>query len=237
MLDPSQPVSDVSGLTVYRDDHRPERYYTFPSVPRLALDSNGAPAISLLLYGKKTGGVFKVNGGYLNLTTSLALSDEEAGRLRVILQERVRRAMNLAPDAPVEIELVAPAWTSGTVTVHLGEGLELYGAPSLLGANEAALSLSLDTDKACQLQLLWKNGLPDASISYKMQTEAAQKEHFSSTSSVSVSSAATQSTSVNSVQNNFDASLTQAIPFSVQAQGRLGISAAELSGHIDEIGL
>lgn len=237
MLDPSQPISDLPGVTAYRDDRRHQRFYAYPAVPRLARDSNGAPAISLLLYGKKTNGVFQLTGGYLSLTTSFALSAREAEQLRVLVQERLRKEQKLAPDAPLTIELVAPDWTSGTVTVCLSASLELSGSPSLFSANEAALSLSLDAEQAHQLHGLWKEGLPSATIIYDLRTESAHQKTYTSEVNTYKSSTESGSSSTHSVQSNYKASLTQAIPFFVRAEGPLGLSAAELHAQAEEISL
>ncbi len=134
MLDPAQPVSVLPDVTVYRDDRQPQRFYAYPSAPRLARDPDGGPIISLLLYGRKTAGGFQLSGGYLNLATSFALSADEADLLRRRLQALRRQEEKLSPGAPVTIDLVAPAWTSGAVIVRLGADLELRGEPSLLGA-------------------------------------------------------------------------------------------------------
>ncbi len=237
MLDPAQPVSALPDVAVYRDDRQPQRFYAYPSAPRLARDPDGGPIISLLLYGRKTAGGFQLSGGYLNMTTSFALSVAEVDLLRLRLQALRRQEQKLASDAPVTVDLVAPAWTSGTVVVRLGADLELRGAPSLLGANEAALSLSLDADHARQLQHLWKEGLPDATICYDLQTEAARQERYTGTTEVFDNDSAAGSSRISSVQSIYDASFTQAIPFAVEAQGPLGLTTGELRSRVEEIGL
>jgi hypothetical protein len=240
MLNAKQPVSiaDMPGVKVYRDDRRPERFYAYPLKPRLARDADGSPVISVLFYGKKVGGKVQPTGGMLNLSTSLALSEAEAERLRERLEALRHEELGLPADAPLPaVELVAPSWASGTVTVHLGAELELRGTPSLMGTNEAALSLTLTADQAKQLQGLWKDGLPNAKIRYDMLSETARSERFEDRSAQSGSASTGRSTSSYSYQSELEISRTGAAPFAVQAEGPLDVSASALRGRANEIAL
>ena len=68
-------IDAVPGAIVYADNMDRGRVYAFAASPRIALDENGVPQLSLLLY--RHGKDAPPEGGQLTLTTSLALTDGE----------------------------------------------------------------------------------------------------------------------------------------------------------------
>src|SRR5439155_12381036 len=108
------------------------------------------------------------SGGQLTLTTSLELTPRE--------QETLRRALatRLPPTAGAP-EIVSPDWLEGAVEVQLPGGVHLAGTPSMVGANQCVMMASLSAEQAKALAAAWANGLPDATIRYRVQTNAATR--------------------------------------------------------------
>lgn len=174
MFDPAQQftLAGIPQVSVYPDTGDPARFAVVPTVPRIARDEAGAPLVSLLIYRRRgADGQMHPIGGQFLLTTTLALVPGERDALRDALRERLRP---VAPDAraPPEPELLAPDWVRGQVAVQLTTTLALAGTPSLMGANECAMSLNLDADGARDLQRAWHDGLRGATVRYDVEIRA-----------------------------------------------------------------
>jgi len=77
MIDRRKTVAvDVADVLVYGDDTAKTVFYALPARPRLALDEQGRPQLSLVAYGSKGAAGFTARGGILTLTTSLQLTGD-----------------------------------------------------------------------------------------------------------------------------------------------------------------
>jgi hypothetical protein len=176
-------IDAVPGAIVYADSADRGRVYAFAAGPRLALDEDGAPQISLLLYGH--GKNTPPEGGQLTLTTSLGLSDGERASIAAALAPSPPSGPE--PDRPAgssgdprtqaagkALQIVSPDWLSGQVVVHLADGVELAGRPSLSGANTCAMAASLDAGQARTIMAAIRDGLPDSAATYSVDIAAVR---------------------------------------------------------------
>jgi hypothetical protein len=239
MLDPQRPVSlpGVPGFAVYADDRLPDRFYAWPSVPDVARDPDGAPELSLLLYGRKQDGRLVTTGGYLTVTTRLALSEAESATLKTALQERLRAERDLPPDAPVEVEVAAPTWTSGDVELQLADDVVLRGTPSLIGENRTAMTATLEPAVAEALRSALDRGLDRSTIHYRMTAQAASTSALSGASHSKVETQGQGYDSRANVRSEARVETTTPVPFSVEASGPLHVTPAETRAATQEIGL
>jgi len=174
-------VAEAPEAAVYADDRDPWRFYAFAARPRIALDDAGKPQLSVLIW--RRGRDAPPEGGQITVTTTLALTpDEQAAVARAVAPPP--RAAERAAGTPVAAVvggamagpagqtrspiIVAPDWLAGEVTVHLAEGLELHGQPSLSGANTCALASSLDAAGASAALRAVEGGLVEAKAQYSV---------------------------------------------------------------------
>jgi hypothetical protein len=106
-------------FNVYRDDVNPLQFYYMPSGPRVALDENGNPLFSLIMYRRDLSAVpeadraTRFGGGILSLSVELSADDDELDRLTT----------QLADDPPVKARTRGndkPALILGMVPVQSG---------------------------------------------------------------------------------------------------------------------
>jgi hypothetical protein len=173
MLDPEGRFNlpGLPGVLIFPDDRMPAGFYAIPETPRIAIDSGGAPQINLMLYGRKgTGGAFEATGGLLSLTTTLELTPAEEETLRGAMARHLAQQ-----DPPVEAppQKLSPEWLDAEVTVHLISGFDLKGKPSMTGANLCSFQQKLTAEQAKAFQRAWKDGLKEASASYRASVRAA----------------------------------------------------------------
>jgi hypothetical protein len=171
MLDLNDPLAldDVPDVIVYRDAAAKTAFYALPARPRIAMDEQGTPQLSLMAYGKRTQAGFKATGGILTLTTALQLMPEETQRVRASLTKRLARDFPQPPDTPpLEPELRPIEWLKGSVELTLVPGVSLTGSPSLFGGNQCAFSANLDARQIEPLLKAWKKRLPGSSITYRL---------------------------------------------------------------------
>jgi hypothetical protein len=169
-------VDAVPGAIAYADSTDRGRVYACAASPRLALDENGAPQLSLLLYGH--GRDARPEGGQLTLTTSLELTGDERAGLAAALAPAPPYGPVPDPCQPAATgpapDVIAPDWLSGQVTVRLAIGLELSGRPSLSGANRCVLAASLDAGQAQAVAAAIRDGLPDSAATYSVDVAASR---------------------------------------------------------------
>ena len=232
MLDPAGrlELADLPNVIVFPDQARPARFYAIPAVPRVALDAHGQPQISLLIYGKRQGAAFQPSGGQLTLTTSLELTPREQEDLRRALAARL-------PNTAGAPEIVSPDWLEGTVEVELPGGVHLTGTPSMIGANQCVMMASLSADQAKALQAAWANGLPDATISYRVQTNAATRSAGTAEASGTRSTVQPGYSDQSLYSTSIHASATQAVRYPLTIEGPLTLARDQLTNQIQEIGL
>ncbi|MFB3909693.1 MAG: hypothetical protein ACE15D_14960 [Candidatus Eisenbacteria bacterium] len=238
MLDPNRPIAAAGapGVRVFADDRSAERFYAFPAAPELARSADGAPAISLLVHGRKVGGLFQPAGAYLTLTTRFALKEAEVEAIRSAIAERLRRERGLPAGARLDVQVVSPEWSAGEVDVRLGEGTSLRGTPSLLGGNEAAITASFDSEGAGRLRRHWEAGLEGATIRYRLSGHAARKTRSGgeATRSTEVRGPGYESVDESRVRSSIES--TTAVPFPIEAEGPLRLSRAEARAAMQELG-
>jgi hypothetical protein len=229
-------VPDTPGLRVYPDHADATRFYAVPAAPRVARDEQGRPTLSLLVYGRGNGPHLNLLGGQVLLTLTLALTAAERRALTDALERPLNR--NLPPHVPpVRVTLVSPEWLDGQVKAELLPGLTLSGTPSLMAANECVLSADLTPERATEVQRAWKQGLPDARLSYDLSFSAAQvgdtEEDRSGTAYTGTADTAFQSdrsSASASFRTSFSAQTTRTARASLHLQGPLGLSRSDLEG-------
>jgi hypothetical protein len=230
-------VPETPGLRVYPDHADPTRFYAVPDAPRVARDGQGRPALSLLVYGRGSGPQLKLLGGQILLTLTLALTDTE----RTALTQALERPLNLKlpKDAPpVHVTLVSPDWLAGKVQAELLPGLILTGTPSLMAANECVLSADLTPEAAPAVQQAWKQGLPDARLSYDLSFSAAQVEGTEDRGSTAYTSSLGDAvgdpdqTNSSSFSASFTSQTARTARASLRLEGPLGLSRSDLNGSL-----
>ena len=88
MLTLTRSRRGVAGANIYPDDSDLLTWYFVPDRPSLALDSDGKPLFSMVMYRRDVGELSeeerrsRLGGGILSLTTELRLTDENEALLR-----------------------------------------------------------------------------------------------------------------------------------------------------------
>ncbi|THF66797.1 hypothetical protein E7T06_20260 [Deinococcus sp. Arct2-2] len=230
-------VPETPGLRVYPDHADPTRFYAVPDTPRVARDEQGRSALSLLVYGRGSGPQLKLLGGQILLTLTLALTDTE----RKALTQALERLLNLKlprDASPVHVTLVSPDWLDGKVQAELLPGLILTGTPSLMAANECVLSADLTPEAALAVQQAWKQGLPEARLSYDLSFSAAQvetaqdRDSMAYTSSLGDAVSDPNQTNSSSFSTSFTSQTTRTARASLRLEGPLGLSRSDLDGSL-----
>lgn len=180
----------VPHVTIYRDHQDAQRFYLIPSRPGIARDvRTTAPLFSFTLFSRNTtiayasqkeGELVENQLGALNLTTSLAASDDELKLINQYLVELLKSEQSqpsaynrLLERNPVGTEPTigySSQWLSGSVRLDILEGLgstfkrnSISNAhPTLSGENTAALWATFGTEGANLLYKLFagKEHLP-----------------------------------------------------------------------------
>jgi hypothetical protein len=163
-------VPDRPEVEIYGDDDRADTFYVVPWAPSLAADDRARPAASLSLYVRRERAQTIPTGGQVSLTSALAVPDADRASLQAAIAALLAGP---APEGttkadPVTVQLAAPEWISGTVTIDLMPSLTLTGQPSLFGDNHCAVTTPLDAAQSRALRADWDRGLPDARIAYRM---------------------------------------------------------------------
>ena len=79
----------LSDVWIYPDDRTESGFYAIPAHPRVAVDSQGNPEISLVLYGRGKASNFEATGGIFTLTVCLGLSSEQEKTVISLLARRL----------------------------------------------------------------------------------------------------------------------------------------------------
>jgi hypothetical protein len=160
-------VPEVPDVWLFPDTRDVTGFYAYPANPRVARDDQGAPQISLVVYGRKAGGSFEPRGAVLTLTTSLDLTPEEAARLRAVLSQKV--AAQPGGGTPPAAKLLNADVAQADVEVRLADGVVLTGDPATSGGNRCSFNVKLDAAQTRSLRAAWDRGLPDARITYRLR--------------------------------------------------------------------
>jgi hypothetical protein len=224
MLDPmtSIPVDPNLGVLVYADHIDPARVWALPAAPHLQRSSDGKPAISLLVYTR--GANHAPSGGQLTLTVNLGLSDEKLAAIGAWV-EHARGVATDSGSSPTPISVAVPTWLSGEVRLELVNGVGATGRPSLLADNACALVVAFDEQHSREVLDAWNEGLPEASVTYSVQVEAAEwtaaKVKASSDTVATTPSGQHRATAEYSVEGTG----TRSVPYSFRLSGPITLTA------------
>lgn len=110
MLTLSQ-FQDIAKCRVYKDDVDPLTLYVIPFTPRIALDDNGKPIISLVWYRRDVSKLSdeerktKLGGGILTLSAELSTTPDQ--------EKTIRETLANDPDLQARVAAQRPAWWNG----------------------------------------------------------------------------------------------------------------------------
>ena len=91
MIDLGRPALHGESITVFFDHADPGRFYYLPDCPRLRLDADGRPELSLLKYRLDPELHEALGAGLLSLTVDLGVEQEQLDRIR----RRIARQFSL----------------------------------------------------------------------------------------------------------------------------------------------
>jgi hypothetical protein len=120
---------EIAGCQVYRDDVDALAWYVMPQAPRVALDDDGKPMLSLAWYRRDLSRLTeeerktRLGGGLLSLSVELAATDEQMEAIReAIAADPVarRRAARFHPQIADDPAKLADALKIGTVPIKDG---------------------------------------------------------------------------------------------------------------------
>jgi hypothetical protein len=143
MLSIMDPV-DIDGLTVYRDDEDPRKFYLLPDQPVISTDGNGVPDFYFIQYRGVDAG--HKEGGYVQFRTVLTIDAARRGKVIAALKDILTQdqasghkpfGLAIGSTDPV---LADPLWTKGTVSV-----LTMQAAP------DGLVTVSPDQPLPCDL--------------------------------------------------------------------------------------
>jgi hypothetical protein len=228
MLDPNArlTIPRAPDVVVYGDHADPARFYAWAASPRIKAESGGALQLSLLLYRRGKHG--PTEGGQISLATTLAISDEEREAVASTLAEsgnplmsqQAGGASGSGPEASARISIVSPEWLSGSVRVHIVDGLDLAGRPSLNGANDCSLGASLTAAQAQSVEAALDAGLKDSVATYDVEVAVARVDVAASDRSAEAPG--------KSESFHYEVAVTSADRLPIEVSGPLRVSAAQL---------
>ena len=192
-------VPGVEHVTIFNDDQDPKLFYMVPELPSLLKREDGSPSFSLISFARdftlladKASELptAETEGGLLQLTTSLEVSNEDQTRIRDYLSgglsNRFRptlsgkrillmRTAALGVSAS-EIKLAYPTWVDGKVAFHLfpsgGEtfikALEGSEKPSLVNSNLASYTALLGQEGLRLIRSAIESGWSPGTINYSV---------------------------------------------------------------------
>ena len=145
----------IRGVNVFRDYNNKSQFYFLPNSPRLAIEA-GQPMFQLLVYreaGDVAGAVR--GGGFLVMTTDLAVSNDRLDQVKQELSSRFGVQALLAP-VPVKsgavrvtlLDSAAASGEGGRRELHFVENIVANAAPSLYGDQRAAFTAELSRQGA-----------------------------------------------------------------------------------------
>ncbi|GAA5209508.1 hypothetical protein [Microbacterium kyungheense] len=190
-------VPGVDHVTVYHDDQDPNLYYTVPELPSLLTRDDGSPSFTLISFARDFTlladsasqlPTAETEGGLLQLTTSLEVSDADQQTIREYIAGgmdgiprpslRGRRLILLRPGAAVgrDIKLAYPTWVDGKVAFHLFpsggdtfvKALQGSEKPSLVASNLASYTALLGQEGLRLIRSSIEDGWSPGTINYDM---------------------------------------------------------------------
>jgi hypothetical protein len=190
-------VPDVPHVTIYRDDQEPHTFYMVPEFPSVATGPDNGPLFNLIAFARDfrlsnhTGNLNEVEteGGLLNLTTQLAVSQDDQQKIRDYIQNQLLRRFAFVPlwrGKRVQLERITrwqkpiklsyPIWASGKVAFYMFPGFgetfikatEGSKQPSLTGENLATYVASLGQEGLRLFREALRVGLTPGTVNYEM---------------------------------------------------------------------
>ncbi len=158
MLNLLDPV-ELNGITIYRDDQDPRKFYPMPAEPWIPLDETGTPRFLFVKYiaSQEPGVTAGPGGGYLQFTASPRLRPEQREALITGLRTRLldEQQRGIKPfGRPITITeplLASPSWVSGEVALHTWAVGETGLVQAVTGTTEPDLAGSLNASFAATL--------------------------------------------------------------------------------------
>ncbi len=154
---------DLEGLTLYRDDVVPNKWYVLPDQPVIRQNDEGVPEFLFIKYMRAADdAAADVAGGYVQFRCTLAIAEERRQRLIEALRAQLseEKARGHKPSGrtidSTEPILAPPMWKTGSVGVEtfsesddgLVHKVRTTGLPDLGGDLAASVMLQLDRDGA-----------------------------------------------------------------------------------------
>lgn len=177
-------VPGVDHVTIYRDDEKANKFYMVPERPTIVRDEDGQPLFTFILYARDLDRLDpedrEVQSAYLSLSTQVAVSREDEEKIRNHLRQKLRTEQSrgyrflLRPILQVEPELsYPPVFTDGSVEFKtFSDDFVPYSAgsekPSLVGANLATFSQSLNQEGSERFRQSIEHGLIPAIVNYQL---------------------------------------------------------------------
>jgi hypothetical protein len=160
-------LQGLGSVVVFRDAALPTLFYYASTVPAVAR-VRGVDQLTLVHYDKPSGGY----AGMLSIVVTLRPDDATLAELTLQLQ-----AQSQLRYPGQDIQLVPIPWTAGTVATALIGGSPVFSIPSLLGDNQAVLSLPLTVDQYLLLRKPKPTAAPPLSVVYGLSYEAFRPEY------------------------------------------------------------
>ncbi|MBO0982000.1 hypothetical protein [Microbacterium sp. SD291] len=189
-------VPGVDHVTVFYDDQDSDLFYMVPELPSILAREDGTPAFTLISFARdftlmadKASALptAETEGGLLQVTTSLEVSQEDQEKIRDYIAGgmdarprpmlRDRRIMLLREAAaPRKVKLSYPTWVDGKVAFHLfpsgGEtfvkAIEGSEKPSLVASNLASYTALLGQEGLRLIRNSIEDGWSPGTINYDM---------------------------------------------------------------------
>ena len=172
----SIPVfAEIEGITVFRDDVDPSRFYYLPKAPRLMQGEDGTPMFTFLRYQfpiERDEG--EPGGGYLVFSTELTEdSSVLENKIKPVLQARLRSENPLALEIP-EVVIAPVDFTDGEVKLIIMQSERFVrdinlGKPSLFANNTASVAVELPANGATLFYEALRGGGSIGAIEYNLR--------------------------------------------------------------------
>src|SRR5215469_851948 len=106
-------AQDIAKCRVFKDDVDPLELYVVPNTPKIALDDNGKPIISLVWYRRDVAKLSdeerktKLGGGIMTLSAELSTTPEQ--------EKTIRETLANDPDLQQRVSQQKPAWWNNEI--------------------------------------------------------------------------------------------------------------------------
>lgn len=190
-------VPGVPHVTIYRDDQDQHLFYMVPEFPSVATGPDKGPMFNLIAFARDfnlaniSGDLrtTETEGGLLNLTMQLSVSQQDQDKIRRYIQNDLIQAFPFFPlwrEGAIHIQrfnrwqqpikLTYPIWSSGTVAFYMFPGfgetfvkaVEGSKQPSLTGENLATFVATLGQEGLRLFREALRVGLTPGTINYQM---------------------------------------------------------------------